>query len=93
MRGESCQAKVVTPTKCPAGQVGPPLPPGNAWHQGGYVSDWGCCTSSANRGAGHECNASCAKGECAAAGMHWRDLNNSIYPFTCCLNKTAVHSQ
>ena len=87
MRGESCDAKLPTPTKCPTGQVWPPLPPGNAWHQGGYVTDWDCCTTSSDRGAGHECNASCAQGECAAAGMYWRSLNNE--PFTCCLNKTT----
>jgi hypothetical protein len=88
MQGESCNAKVPTPTKCPATTVGKPDGP-NAWHQGGYVSDWNCCTSGANRGAGHSCNATCAQAECAATpGMHWRPLN---IVYTCCWdNRTDI---
>ena len=43
MLGGSCAAKVPTPTKCPVTAVGNRAGP-NAWHQGGYVSDWACCT-------------------------------------------------
>jgi hypothetical protein len=85
IRGERCVAKEPTPPHCPNGTVGPPLPAGsNAWHQGGYVDDWDCCTSGANRGAGRSCDVGCAQAECAAAGMHWLPLNNSLFPFTCC---------
>ena len=83
MSGASCQAKVPTPPKCPGGSVGPPLPPGKAWHQGGDSNDWNCCTSGANRGAGHNCNESCAHAECTAAGMHWRN-RSAKQPYTCC---------
>ena len=90
MTGASCAAKDPRPTECPRTTVGSREGP-NAWHQGGYVSDWDCCTSGANRGGGYSCNATCARAECAATpGMHWRALNNSVFPYTCCWkNHTA----
>ena len=87
MRGESCEARVPLPPRCPNTTISPASPGEpvtKAWHQGGYSNDWDCCTSGHARGGGKSCNAVCAKAECAAAGMRWVELNSSVFPYTCC---------
>eukprot|EP01051_Picozoa_sp_SAG22_P015228 SAG22_NODE_1962_length_3242_cov_2.053452_2_plen_442_part_00 len=82
--GGGCEAKVPAPLPtCPNASVGAK---NTTWEPGG---DSGCCISSSRRPVKTglpptRCDISCAKAECAAAGMIWKPENYSTHPYECC---------
>jgi hypothetical protein len=79
MGGGGCVPTLAPTLVCPTASVGP----ASSWRA---ADDPTCCESDGRRPfpTGVPCNVSCAKAECAAAGMKWKEENLDIHPYECC---------